>query len=74
VSPHTVNVGNGNHTFTVRAVDQGGNVDPAPPSFAWLVQGVTVQVVGIPTLSEWMLVLLALVLGSVGILARRRKV
>jgi hypothetical protein len=73
-SPHTINVGNGSHTFTVRAVDQAGNVDPAPPSFTWLVQGIVApSVVGIPTLSEWMLVLLALVLGSAGILARRRK-
>ena len=72
-SPHTITVGNGNHTFTVRAVDQAGNVDPNPPSFTWLVQGVVVSAVGIPTLSEWMLVLLALVLGSAGILARRRK-
>jgi len=30
-------VGAGQHTFTVTATDQAGNLDPAPPSFTWTV-------------------------------------
>jgi hypothetical protein len=42
-------------------------------SFTWQAAGIVVSNVPIPTLNEWMLVLLALILGSAGILARRRK-
>ena len=73
-SPTTVTVANGVHTFQVRAIDPAGNVDPTPASFTWTVAGVVaVAITPIPTLSEWMLVLLALLVGSAGILARRRK-
>ena len=73
-SPTTVTVANGVHTFQVRAIDPAGNVDPTPASFTWTVAGVGgVANTPIPTLSEWMLVLLALLVGSAGILARRRK-
>lgn len=36
-SPHPVSVGEGPHTFSVRAVDAAGNPDPAPPSRTWTV-------------------------------------
>ena len=72
-SPWLVNVGNGVHTFAVRAIDPGGNVDPTPASFTWTVNLVAVTSVPVPTLNEWMLMLLALVLASAGVLARRRR-
>jgi hypothetical protein len=72
-SPWTVNVGNGTHTFAVRAIDPGGNIDPTPASFTWTVVLAAPTSVPVPTLNEWMLVLLALVLASAGILARRRR-
>jgi hypothetical protein len=34
-SPHTVAVGDGAHTFEVRATDPAGNVDPSPATRAW---------------------------------------
>jgi len=72
VSPTTVNVDNGSHTFVVRARDLAGNVDPEPPSFTWVVAGVAKE---IPTLSEWMLLLLGLMLAGLGIrgAARQRR-
>ena len=37
-SPKTYSgLGGGTHTLSVRAVDDGGNVDPAPPSRSWTV-------------------------------------
>jgi hypothetical protein len=71
-SPTTVNVANGPHTFTVFATDPAGNVGNTA-SFSWTAAGVIAANVPVPTLNEWMLVLLALILGSAGILARRRK-
>jgi Divergent InlB B-repeat domain/IPTL-CTERM motif len=71
-SPFTVNVGNGNHTFSVFATDPAGNVGNTVV-FTWTAQGIIIANVPIPTLNEWMLVLLALILGSAGILARRRR-
>ena len=73
VSPTTVSVTNGPHTFTVFATDPAGNVG-APVSYSWVGAGIIIVVNSvIPTLNEWMLVLLALILGSAGILASRRK-
>jgi hypothetical protein len=72
-SPTTVNVGNGSHTFTVQAFDTAGNPGNIV-SFTWVVAGIVVVIAPIPTLNEWMLVLLGLLVGSAGIvLARRRK-
>jgi hypothetical protein len=71
-SPTTVGVTNGPHTFTVFATDPAGNVGNTA-SFSWTAAGIIVSNVPVPTLNEWMLVLLALILGSAGILARRRK-
>ena len=71
-SPATVSVGNGAHTFTVIATDPAGNPS-APSTVNWTSAGIVATNVPVPTLNEWMLVLLALVLGSAGILARRRK-
>ncbi|HQR11986.1 MAG TPA: IPTL-CTERM sorting domain-containing protein [Casimicrobiaceae bacterium] len=71
-SPTSVLVGNGSHTFQVRATDPAGNVG-APASFTWLAQGIVAAPTVIPTLSEWMLALLALMLGTMGYLAMRRR-
>lgn len=37
-SPWIVRVGNGQHSFAVRAKDQVGNVDPTPAEFTWMVR------------------------------------
>jgi Divergent InlB B-repeat domain/IPTL-CTERM motif len=71
-TPHQVSVGNGPHTFTVQAVDPAGNLGNIV-TYPWLAAGIVITNVPIPTLNEWMLVLLAMVLGTAGILARRRK-
>jgi hypothetical protein len=71
-SPTSVLVGNGSHTFQVRATDPAGNVG-APASFTWLAAGIVAAPTVIPTLSEWMLALLALMLGTMGYLAMRRR-
>ena len=34
-----LNLNGGAHTFSVRAVDQAGNVDPTPATFSWFVSG-----------------------------------
>ena len=73
-SPRTVSVGNGSHTFSVFATDAGGNADQSPATFAWDVLIVVPATTAIiPTLSEWMLVLLALMVGSLGVVAFRRR-
>ncbi len=72
-SPANYTVGNGNHNFTVRARDLAGNVDPTPPSYRWTVSGIVITNVPIPTLSEWMLALLALLIGGLGMQAFRRR-
>ena len=72
VSPQTVNVGNGNHTFKVQAVGPGNNVDPVGATYVWTAAGIVV-VGAIPTLSEWALLLLALLVGSAGVLMVRRR-
>ena len=41
-APQTLtNLTDGRHTFEVRAVDDAGNVDPSPASYAWTVVDVT---------------------------------
>jgi hypothetical protein len=37
-SPHTVKVKKGKHTFSVRAIDQAGNVDGTPAADSWKVK------------------------------------
>jgi hypothetical protein len=37
-SPYVVKVRKGKHTFSVRATDQAGNVDPTPATAAWKVK------------------------------------
>jgi Divergent InlB B-repeat domain len=73
--PLNLIVGNGTHTFKVAADGPGNNLDPIGASYTWTVSGLVAPVVTgvIPTLSEWMLLLLALILGTAGILASRRK-
>ena len=47
ISPSTYLVGAGKHTFTVRATDPAGNVDPAPPTRSFtFVQSQCSQTVG----------------------------
>lgn len=74
-SPRTVNVGNGVHTFQVAALDAGGNADPTPASFTWTAAGIVASAPAqlIPTLNEWMLILLSLLVGSFGVMAFRRR-
>ena len=46
VSPHEVTgLGDGSHTFEVRAIDAAGNVDPTPASHAWTVDATAPTVV-----------------------------
>jgi hypothetical protein len=70
-SPMIVSVGNGNHTFTVIATDLAGNAG-APASYSWSVAGINV-IGGIPALNEWMLMLLALLVGMVGVYISRHR-
>ena len=71
-SPLTISVGNGPHTFKVQAIGPGGNLDPVGATYAWTAAGIVIASV-IPTLNEWMLMLLALMLGGAGMLMVRRK-
>jgi hypothetical protein len=71
-SPASVNVGPGNHSFQVRAVDPAGNVDPTPASYAWQVLPPALAN-QIPTVHEWMLIVMALLLGAMGLVALRRR-
>ncbi len=71
-TPITFNVAIGSHTFSVRAIDPAGNVDPTPASYTWTVAVIDVTR-GIPTLNEWALILLALVLGGLGMAMQRRR-
>ena len=72
-SPTTVSVGNGSHTFKVQAIGPGGNLDPVGASYTWTAAGIVVNN-PIPTLNEWMLMLLALMLGAAGMFMARRRV
>jgi hypothetical protein len=71
-SPTTVSVGNGSHTFKVQAIGPGGNLDPVGATYTWTAAGIVINN-PIPTLNEWMLLLLALMLGAAGMVAARRK-
>lgn len=70
-SPTIVHVGNGEHTFTVQAIGAGGSVDPVGSSFTWLAQGVADGTSVIPTLDEYMLIVLASLIGVAGVFALR---
>jgi hypothetical protein len=73
-SPRTVTVNNGEQSFSVQAVDAAGNVDPTPATYAWTAAGIIQVVVQpIPTLSEWALILLSLMMASLGLVAYRRR-
>ena len=37
VSPYTVKLPDGPHTFAVRALDRAGNADPTPATYRWKV-------------------------------------
>ncbi len=73
-SPRTVTVANGPHTFQVFATDASGNRDLSPALFSWTAAGIVAAAQQIPTLSEWMLALLALMVGSFGVATFRRRV
>ena len=73
VSPHTLTVTNGAHTFTVFATDAAGNADPTPAVYNWTAANVVNNAQPIPTLNEWMLTLLALTMGVLGMTAFRRR-
>ena len=72
-SPHTVTVANGANTFLVVATDAGGNTDPTPAVYSWTAAGIIAQMAPIPTLSEWALMLLTVVLGALGMATFRRR-
>ncbi|MCP3144831.1 adventurous gliding motility protein AgmC [Pyxidicoccus xibeiensis] len=40
LTPYAVTVGQGQHSLTVRAVDETGNVDPTPEIYTWFVDSV----------------------------------
>ncbi|MBZ4420071.1 Ig-like domain-containing protein [Myxococcus sp. RHSTA-1-4] len=39
-SPYTFTVGQGQHSLTVRAADESGNVDPTPETYPWFVDSI----------------------------------
>ena len=71
-SPRFVSVNNGQHVFTVQAFDQAGNPGNVA-SFSWTAAGIVAVVQPIPTLSEWALILLSLMMASLGLVAYRRR-
>jgi len=81
VSPVNLVVAPGTHTFSVRGNDNAGAPPPVgvlrnvsvPITYTWTVLAAPPANVPVPTLNEWMLVLLALALASAGIFARRRR-
>jgi IPTL-CTERM motif/Divergent InlB B-repeat domain len=70
-SPTTVSVAKGNHTFTVIATDPAGNPS-VPAIYSWTAAAIGNNT-AIPTLDEWMLMLLALIVGSAGLLMFQRR-
>ena len=64
----------GNQTFSVRAVDAAGNTGPAAAPYNWVANFTPAAVVPttVPTLSEWSLILLGLLLAGFGITRHRR--
>ena len=70
-SPTTVFVNNGAQVFTVQAIDQAGNPGNVA-SYSWTAAGI-VFVQAIPTLSEWALIVLSLMMASMGLVAYRRR-
>jgi hypothetical protein len=71
-SPTTVFVNNGAQVFTVQAIDQAGNPGNVA-SYSWTAAGIVAVVQPIPTLSEWALILLSLMMASMGLVAYRRR-
>ena len=66
-------VNNGAQVFTVQAIDQAGNVGNVA-SYSWTAAGIVAMVVQpIPTLSEWALILLSLMMASMGLVVYRRR-
>jgi hypothetical protein len=72
-SPYSLFAGNGNNTFEVTAIDPAGNADPTPASYQWTTAGVVIAPLAIPTLSEWALIVLSLMMASLGLVAYRRR-
>ncbi|MEO8302741.1 MAG: IPTL-CTERM sorting domain-containing protein [Betaproteobacteria bacterium] len=72
VSPNTVTVTNGAHTFSVFATDAAGNVGPTVV-YSWTAANVVNNAKPVPTLNEWMLMVLTLMLGALGMTAFRRR-
>jgi hypothetical protein len=64
-------VNNGAQVFTVQAIDQAGNPGNVA-SYSWTAAGI-VFVQAIPTLSEWALIVLSLMMASMGLVAYRRR-
>ncbi len=71
-SPYTVIVGNGTHTFSVRAIDQAGNIDPTPATFTWVVSGVVQVATPVPALDPAMLAAMMVLVAAIGVAMRRK--
>jgi hypothetical protein len=71
-SPYNLFAGNGNNTLEVTAIDAAGNPDPTPASWQWTTAGVVLAPEPIPTLSEWGLIVLSMMMASLGLVAHRR--
>ncbi len=63
---------NGDVTFTLAAIDNDGAVDASPATITISLMPPLSVSISVPTLSEWMLILLSMLLGLVGLKESKR--